>query len=53
MLPIHPNFIWNTPLAKAIKQYTFFNYPVKVTGQSTQQHIHDKLIEKPEKSYLL
>lgn len=28
MLLIHPDFLWNTPLAKAIKQYEFFNYSV-------------------------
>ncbi|MCH7396381.1 helix-turn-helix transcriptional regulator [Belliella sp. DSM 107340] len=26
MLFIHPDFLWNTPLAKKIKQYEFFNY---------------------------
>jgi AraC family transcriptional regulator, transcriptional activator of pobA len=26
ILLIHPDFLWNTPLAKAIKQYEFFNY---------------------------
>ncbi len=26
MLLIHPDFLWNTPLAKTIKQYEFFNY---------------------------
>lgn len=25
---IHPDFIWNTPLAKKIKQYDFFNYSI-------------------------
>jgi AraC family transcriptional activator of pobA len=25
---IHPDFLWNTPLAKTIKQYEFFNYSV-------------------------
>jgi AraC-like DNA-binding protein len=25
---IHPDFLWNTPLAKSIKQYEFFNYSV-------------------------
>src|SRR5690606_12680534 len=24
----HPDFIWNTPLAKTIKQYEFFDYSV-------------------------
>lgn len=26
MLLIHPDFLWNTPLAKTIKQYGFFDY---------------------------
>ncbi len=25
---IHPDFLWNTPLAKAIRQYEFFDYSV-------------------------
>jgi len=28
MLFIHPDFLWNTPLAKKIKQYEFFRYAV-------------------------
>jgi AraC family transcriptional activator of pobA len=28
MLLIHPDFLWNTPLAKAIKRYDFFDYSV-------------------------
>ncbi len=28
MILIHPDFIWNTSLAKSIKQYEFFNYSV-------------------------
>lgn len=28
MTLIHPDFLWNTPLAKTIKQYEFFNYSV-------------------------
>ena len=28
ILLIHPDFLWNTPLAKAIKQYEFFDYSV-------------------------
>lgn len=28
LLLIHPDFIWNTPLAKNIKQYDFFGYAV-------------------------
>lgn len=28
MLLIHPDFLWNTPLAKTIKQYAYFDYSV-------------------------
>jgi AraC family transcriptional activator of pobA len=28
MILIHPDFLWNTPLAKNIKQYGYFNYSV-------------------------
>jgi len=28
ILLIHPDFLWNTPLAKIIKQYEFFDYSV-------------------------
>lgn len=28
MILIHPDFLWNTPLAKTIKQYEYFDYSV-------------------------
>ncbi|HEY4289259.1 MAG TPA: helix-turn-helix transcriptional regulator [Puia sp.] len=28
MILVHPDFLWNTPLAKSIKQYEFFSYSV-------------------------
>ncbi len=28
MLLVHPDFLWNTPLAKTIKQYDYFDYSV-------------------------
>lgn len=28
LLLIHPDFLWNSPLAKSIKQYEFFNYSI-------------------------
>jgi len=28
MLMVHPDFLWNTPMAKTIKQYEFFDYSV-------------------------
>jgi len=29
LLLVHPDFLWNTPLAKAIRQYDFFDYSVR------------------------
>ncbi len=29
MILIHPDFLWNTPLAKTIKQYEYFGYSVR------------------------
>lgn len=29
MILVHPDLIWNTPLAKTIKQYQYFSYDVK------------------------
>ena len=29
LLIFHPDFLWNTPLAKSIKQYEYFDYAVK------------------------
>jgi AraC family transcriptional activator of pobA len=55
ILFVHPDFLWNSKLGKSIKQYEFFNYSVKealflsekeeLTGQTTHQHIQNKLIE--------
>ena len=39
MLIVHPDFLWNTPLAKTIKQYEYFSY-------STHEALH--LSEKEE-----
>ena len=57
MLYIHPDFLWNTPLAKAIKQYEYFGYSVNealflsekeeaiITGimQNIQQEYHSNI----------
>jgi AraC-like DNA-binding protein len=37
LLLIHPDFLWNTPLAKKIKQYEYFSYNV-----SEALHLSDK-----------
>jgi len=57
MLLIHPDFLWNTPLAKTIKQYEYFDYSVNealflsekeeitIAGimQSIQQEYHSNI----------
>jgi AraC-like DNA-binding protein len=56
-LLVHPDFLWNTPLAKTIKQYEFFDYSVNealflsekeeamITGilQNIQQEYHSNI----------
>ncbi|MGO1245664.1 MAG: helix-turn-helix domain-containing protein [Sphingobacterium sp.] len=37
MLLIHPDFIWNTPLAKSIKHYDFFDYLVHEALQLSER----------------
>jgi len=37
MILIHPDFLWNTPLAKKIRQYEFFSYSV-----NEALHLSDK-----------
>lgn len=57
MLLVHPDFLWNTPLAKTIRQYEYFDYSVHealfvsdkeegiVAGimQSIQQEYHNNI----------
>jgi AraC family transcriptional activator of pobA len=57
MLLFHPDFLWNTPLAKTIKQYEYFDYAVNealflsekeeiiITGimQNIQQEYHSNI----------
>jgi len=57
MLLIHPDFLWNTPLAKTLKKYEFFDYSVNealflsdkeettITGiiQNIQQEYHSNI----------
>jgi len=57
MLHVHPDFLWNTPLAKTIKQYEYFDYSVNealflsekeeaiITGimQNIQQEYHSNI----------
>jgi AraC-like DNA-binding protein len=53
LLLIHPDFLWNTPLSKKIKQYEYFSYQV-----NEALHLSDKeetlvieIIQKIEQEY--
>jgi len=47
LLLIHPDFLWNTPLARKIKQYEFFDYAVNeaLFVSETEQAILTGIIE--------
>jgi AraC-like DNA-binding protein len=47
LLLIHPDFLWNTPLAKKIKQYEFFDYAVNeaLFVSETEQSILTGIIQ--------
>lgn len=54
LLLIHPDFLWNTPLSKKIKQYDYFSYSI-----NEALHLSDKeeaivtgIIENIEQEYL-
>ena len=56
---VHPDFLWNTPLAKKIKQYEYFNYSVnealhlseREEGTITAiiQHMEHEYLANPDK----
>ncbi|MFD2918880.1 helix-turn-helix domain-containing protein [Terrimonas rubra] len=54
LLLIHPDFFWNTSLAKTIKQYEFFNYSVNEAlflSEKEEKTIND-IIENIRQEYL-
>ncbi|RWZ83485.1 MAG: helix-turn-helix domain-containing protein [Hydrotalea sp. AMD] len=53
LLLIHPDFIWNTPLAKTIKQYEFFNYAVNeaLFLSDDEEKTLNGIIENIQKEY--
>lgn len=53
MLLIHPDFIWNTPLAKNIKQYAFFDYSVNeaLLLSEKEEKILNGIIENIREEY--
>lgn len=53
MLLIHPDFLWNTPLAKTIKQYDFFDYSVNeaLFLSDKEEQILNGIIENIRQEY--
>lgn len=47
LLLVHPDFLWNTPLAKKIKQYEFFNYATNeaLFVSENEKEIIDQIIQ--------
>jgi AraC family transcriptional regulator, transcriptional activator of pobA len=52
-LLIHPDFLWNTPLAKNIRQYGFFDYSVNeaLHLSEKEESIINGIIENMEQEY--
>ncbi|WP_134091159.1 AraC family transcriptional regulator [Olivibacter sp. XZL3] len=53
LLLIHPDFLWNTPLAKKIKSYDFFQYAVNeaLFLSDKEENVIVSLLQNIEKEY--
>jgi AraC-like DNA-binding protein len=53
ILFIHPDFLWNTPLAKKIKQYEFFGYAANeaLFLSDKEEHIINGIVKNIENEY--
>ncbi|TDS15525.1 AraC family transcriptional regulator [Maribacter caenipelagi] len=53
LLLIHPDFLWNTPLAKSIKNYDFFGYDVNeaLFLSEKEENIIVELLKNIEREY--
>ncbi len=53
LLLIHPDFLWNTTLAKSIKKYDFFDYSVNeaLFLSKKEETIIDELLKNIQKEY--
>lgn len=53
ILLIHPDFLWNTPLAKKIKQYDFFDYAVNeaLFLSEKEEAVINSLIQNIQQEY--
>ncbi len=53
LLLIHPDFLWNTPLAKKIKSYEYFSYKLNeaLHLSEKEEHLVTDIIEKIAQEY--
>lgn len=53
MLLVHPDFLWNTPLAKSIKHYEYFSYSINEALHLSQKEetITNGIIKNIEQEY--
>ncbi|HEY0652097.1 MAG TPA: helix-turn-helix transcriptional regulator [Chryseosolibacter sp.] len=53
LLFIHPDFLWNTPLAKKIKQYQFFGYAVNeaLFMSEKEERVITELMQNIQREY--
>ena len=53
LLLIHPDFFWNTPLSKTIKQYDYFNYTVNeaLFLSDKEERVINGIIENIKQEY--
>jgi AraC family transcriptional activator of pobA len=53
LLLIHPDFLWNTPLAKKIKNYEYFSYNLHeaLHLSEKEEHLVTDIIEKIDQEY--
>ncbi|RFP64972.1 AraC family transcriptional regulator [Hymenobacter lapidiphilus] len=53
LLLVHPDFLWNTPLAKTIQQYPFFSYAVHeaLHLSEKEEHMMTELLQRIGQEY--
>ncbi|RKR84923.1 helix-turn-helix protein [Mucilaginibacter gracilis] len=53
MILIHPDFLWNTPLAKTIKQYEYFSYSANESLQLSEkeENLMTGIVQYMEQEY--
>lgn len=53
MLFVHPDFLWNTPLAKKIKQYEYFNYSINeaLFLSEKEERVMNEIVENIKHEY--